>query len=115
VAALQVGGPLLAALLLLAAVGLYAVRRNGGTLAGAAGRAGGPGAPLNVPVVLASNFSEGGDYARVHGTATWTALEAAVQVLEGGRHCTAFASGMAAASALWCVGVGVNVRGATWG
>ena len=68
------------------------------TLAVPAGRPGGPGAPLNQPIVLASNFREGGEYTRTHGTETWAALEEAVGVLEGGR-ALSFASGMAAASA----------------
>jgi len=64
-----------------------------------------PGAPLNVPLVLASNFRAGGpdapvtEYSRDGGTATWHALEAAVGALEGGT-AVAFASGMGAATAL---------------
>jgi hypothetical protein len=34
------------------------------TVAVTAGRPEGPGAPLNTPIVLASNFREGGDYGR---------------------------------------------------
>jgi cystathionine gamma-synthase len=49
--------------------------------------------------VLASNFRSGGEYTRTHGPDTWAALEAAVGALEGGR-AIAFASGMAAASAI---------------
>lgn len=74
------------------------------TRAVVAGRPTGVGDPLNTPVVLASNFrGDGGDYARTHGTATWEALEAAIGELEGGR-CIAYASGMAAASAvIWAI------------
>jgi cystathionine gamma-synthase len=69
------------------------------TVAVSTGRPSGTGAPLNHPIVLASNFrGEAGDYARTHGTATWEGLEDAVGALEGGR-ATAFATGMAAASA----------------
>lgn len=63
------------------------------------GRPVGVGEPLNEPVVLASNFRDGPEYARTHGTSTWRALEHAIGDLEGGR-CTSFASGMAAANAL---------------
>lgn len=49
--------------------------------------------------MLASNFRDGGDYARTHGTETWAALEEAIGALEGGR-AVAFASGMAAAAAI---------------
>lgn len=69
------------------------------TLAVTAGRPSSPGDPLNQPIVMASNFRAGGDYARTHGTETWAALETAVGALEGGR-AIAFASGMAAASAI---------------
>ena len=69
------------------------------TIAVTAGRPAGPGQPLNQPIVLASNFRDGGEYTRTHGTDTWAALEAAVGALEGGR-ALAFASGMAAASAI---------------
>ncbi len=69
------------------------------TLAVVVGRPTGPGAPLNEPLVLASNFRASGDYTRTDGTPTWAALEAAVGVLEGG-HAVSFASGMAAASAI---------------
>jgi cystathionine gamma-synthase len=67
----------------------------------AAGRDERAGAPLNVPLVPASNYLHGGDrsYSRDHGTPTWEALEAIVGGLEGGT-ATAFASGMAAAAAL---------------
>src|SRR5215470_19686590 len=66
--------------------------------------------PLNVPVVLASNFHasitaapgvEDGvrSYARTDATPTWEALERAVGQVEGG-HAVAFASGMAAVAAV---------------
>ena len=72
--------------------------------AGRPGHAG--GGPLNVPVVLASNFhasepaapGTGEDsraYSRTDATPTWEALEAAVGQVEGG-HAVAFSSGMAA-------------------
>ena len=67
-----------------------------------AGRASGPGAPLNVPLVPASNFiiGEGRDYSRNDGTPTWEALEEVVGGLELGR-AVAFASGMAAIAAVF--------------
>ena len=68
------------------------------TVAVTAGRPHGAGDPLNVPLVLASNFREGGEYTRTHGTETWAAFEDAVGALEGGT-AVAFASGMAVASA----------------
>ena len=68
----------------------------------AAGRGSEPGAPLNVPLVPASNFIHGGGkvYARDDGTPTWEALEEIVGGLEGGR-AVAFASGMAAIAAVF--------------
>ena len=70
------------------------------TIAVSAGRPGGVGEPLNHPIVLASNVrGEAGEYARTHGTRTWEGLEEAVGALEGGR-ATAYATGMAAASAV---------------
>ena len=59
-----------------------------------------PGAPFSEPVTFASAFVQGGDteYARF-GTPSWTALEDALGQLDGGR-CVAFASGMAAVSAV---------------
>ncbi|RIH85934.1 Cystathionine gamma-synthase [Meiothermus luteus] len=68
----------------------------------AAGRPEGPGAPLNTPLVPASNFARGGErtYARSDGTPTWEALETVVGGLEGGE-AVAFASGMAAAAAVF--------------
>jgi cystathionine gamma-synthase len=67
-----------------------------------AGRASEPGAPLNVPLIPASNFIIGGgrDYSRDDGTATWEALEEVVGGLEGGR-AVAFASGMAAIASVF--------------
>jgi cystathionine gamma-synthase len=70
----------------------------------------GASGPLNIPVVLASNFhagttaapgAEGGirSYARTDATPTWEALEAAVGQVEGG-HAVAFSSGMAAVAAV---------------
>ena len=61
-----------------------------------------PGAPLNVPLVPASNFllRGGREYARDGGTPTWEALEELVGGLEGG-HAVAFSSGMAAAAAVF--------------
>ena len=59
-----------------------------------------PDAPLNPPLVLASTYHAGGDvgYGR-YGNPTWEMLESAVAALEGGV-ATAFASGMAAVSAV---------------
>ena len=67
-----------------------------------AGRPEAPGTALNVPPVLASNFTLGGDreYSRNEGTATWEALEEIIGGLEGG-DAVAFSSGMAAASAVF--------------
>ena len=66
------------------------------------------GGPLNVPVVLASNFHSGAGigedsraYSRTDATPGWEALETAVGQVEGG-HAVAFSSGMAAiAAVLW--------------
>lgn len=69
------------------------------TLAVVAGRPSAPGDPLNEPLVLASNFRAGPEYARTHGTRTWEALEDAVGALEGGS-CVSYASGLAAAQAI---------------
>jgi cystathionine gamma-synthase len=61
--------------------------------------------PLNVPIVLASNFHAGSTeedrraYSRTDATPTWEALETAVGQLEGG-HAVAFSSGMAAVAAV---------------
>ncbi len=67
-----------------------------------AGRASEPGAPLNVPLIPASNFIIGGgrEYSRDDGTPTWEALEEIVGGLESGR-AVAFASGMAAIAAVF--------------
>jgi cystathionine gamma-synthase len=67
-----------------------------------AGRSSEPGAPLNVPLVPASNFiiGSGRSYSRDDGTPTWEALEEVVGGLESGR-ALAFASGMAAIAAVF--------------
>ncbi len=67
-----------------------------------AGRSAEPGAPLNVPLIPASNFTIGAgrEYARDDGTPTWEALEEIVGGLESGR-AVAFASGMAAIAAVF--------------
>jgi len=68
----------------------------------AAGRDFEPGAPLNVPLIPASNFISGGgrEYSRGDGTPTWEALEDVVGGLESGK-AVAFASGMAAIAAVF--------------
>jgi cystathionine gamma-synthase len=60
-----------------------------------------PGAPLNTPLVPASNFVLGTErlYSRTEATETWEAFEEVLGGLEGGR-AVAFASGMAAAAAI---------------
>lgn len=67
-----------------------------------AGRGSGPGAPLNIPLVPASNFILGDEraYSRDDGTPTWEALEEVVGGLESGQS-LAFASGMAAIAAVF--------------
>lgn len=67
-----------------------------------AGRDSEPGAPLNVPLVPASNFILGTErgYSRDDATPTWEALEEVVGGLEAGR-ALAFASGMAAIAAVF--------------
>ena len=67
-----------------------------------AGRSPEPGAPLNVPLIPASNFLIGGgrEYSRDDGTPTWEALEEIVGGLESGQ-AVAFASGMAAIAAVF--------------
>jgi cystathionine gamma-synthase len=67
-----------------------------------AGRSSAPGAPLNVPLVPASNFiiGSGREYSRDDGTPTWEALEEVVGGLESGK-AVAFASGMAAIAAVF--------------
>lgn len=70
-----------------------------------------PGAPLNVPIVPASNFRFGGGYvySREDGTPTVRALESLLGELDGG-NAVAFASGMAAAAAVFHrLGHGVRV------
>jgi cystathionine gamma-synthase len=59
-----------------------------------------PGAPLNAPIVPASTYHHGGDpvYGR-DGNPGWAAFEAALGELEGGT-CVAYASGLAASSAI---------------
>lgn len=73
------------------------------TLAVTAGRpAHEPGAPMSVPPVLTSTYAAGGpvSYARV-ANPTWAALEDVLAALEGpGSRALAFASGMAAISAV---------------
>ncbi len=68
----------------------------------AAGRPREAGQPLNTALAPASNFELGAGpvYSREDGTATWQAFEAAVGALEGG-HGLSFASGMAAAAAVF--------------
>jgi len=65
-----------------------------------------PGQPLNVPIVLASNFRAGNqgqaagrEYSRDDATPGWEALEEVAGELEGG-DAIAFASGMGAAAAV---------------
>lgn len=67
-----------------------------------AGRASAPGAPLNVPLIPASNFiiGKGREYSRDDGTPTWEALEELVGGLEAGK-AVAFASGMAAIASVF--------------
>jgi cystathionine gamma-synthase len=71
------------------------------TRAVAAGRPSSTGAPLNEPLVPASNFALGGDrgYSRADGTPTWAAFEAVVGALEAAE-AVAFSSGMAAIAAV---------------
>jgi len=72
------------------------------TWAIAGGRDHTPGSPLNVPLVPASNYLAGAErgYARDDGSPTWESLEDVVGGLEGGT-AIAFASGMAAAAAVF--------------
>jgi cystathionine gamma-synthase len=67
-----------------------------------AGRDSEPGAPLNVPLIPASNFIIGGrrEYSHDNGTPTWKALKVVVGGLESGK-AVAFASGMAAIAAVF--------------
>ena len=80
----------------------FAALSSAESLLVAAGRAGGPGSPLNIPPVLASNFVLGTEraYARNDGTPTWEALEEIIGLLEGGQS-VAFASGMAGVAAVF--------------
>jgi cystathionine gamma-synthase len=67
-----------------------------------AGRPSELGAPLNVPLIPASNFiiGKGRAYSRDDGTPTWEALEEVVAGLEVGK-AVAFASGMGAIAAVF--------------
>jgi cystathionine gamma-synthase len=67
-----------------------------------AGRDSAPGAPLNVPLIPASNFilDSGRAYSRDDGTPTWEALEEVIGGLESGK-AVAFASGMAAIASVF--------------
>src|SRR5262249_26021055 len=60
-----------------------------------------PGAPLNTPLVPASNFVLGTErlYSRTEATETWEAFEDVLGGLEGG-HAVSFSSGMAACNAV---------------
>lgn len=60
-----------------------------------------PGAPLNEPPELATNYVSGSSrvYARGEGSRSWSAFEEAVGVMEGGL-AIAYATGMAAAAAV---------------
>jgi cystathionine gamma-synthase len=62
-----------------------------------------PDASLNPPIVISSTFHAGGPvgYGR-YGNESWSALEAAISELEGGQT-LAFASGMAAISAVFSI------------
>jgi cystathionine gamma-synthase len=68
----------------------------------AAGRPEQPGAPMNEPLVPASNFTLGGErvYTRDSGAPGWESLETIVGGLESGE-ATVFSSGMAAVSAVF--------------
>lgn len=72
------------------------------TLVVSTGRDHRPGAPLNRPLVPASNFLLGTEraYSRDDGTPTWEALEEVCGALEHG-HSVAFASGMAGVAAIF--------------
>ncbi|HJQ44217.1 MAG TPA: aminotransferase class I/II-fold pyridoxal phosphate-dependent enzyme [Jatrophihabitantaceae bacterium] len=76
--------------------------RHPDTVAVAAGRPDAPGSPLSQPIVLSATFRSGeagNDYLRNASSDTVRALETAIGALEGGI-AIAFASGMAAASAV---------------
>ncbi|REJ75039.1 MAG: PLP-dependent transferase [Acidobacteria bacterium] len=70
----------------------------------AAGRPHEPGAPLNVPLIAASNFQfrDTTGYARDDGNDSWRALETAVGALEGGA-ALSFSSGMGAVAAVFAL------------
>jgi cystathionine gamma-synthase len=71
------------------------------TVAVHAGRPTGPGVPVNPPIVLSSTFRHGGD--RLYGrddNETWESFESVLGALEGGT-ALAFASGMAAITAVF--------------
>jgi len=71
------------------------------TVAVHAGRPRQPGEPVNPPIVLSSTYRQGGD--RLYGredNETWEAFESVLGILEGGT-AVAFASGMAAISAVF--------------
>ncbi len=79
-----------------------------------------PGQPLNVPIVMASNFragklgqTGGREYSRNDATPAWEALEEVVGALEGG-DAVAFASGMGAVAAVFdLLPVGARVMAPT--
>lgn len=84
-------------------------RLSPGSWAVWAGRPDGVDAPLNTPIVPASNFADPSSYARSTGTPTWEAFETVLGGLEGART-VSFSSGMAAISAvLGLVPVGGHV------
>jgi cystathionine gamma-synthase len=62
-----------------------------------------PDAPLNHPIILSSTYHAGGPvgYGR-YGNESWSALEAAIGELEGGKTLS-FSSGMAAVSAVFSI------------
>jgi cystathionine gamma-synthase len=62
-----------------------------------------PDAPLNSPIILSSTYHAGGPvgYGR-YGNESWSALEAAIGELEGGKTLS-FSSGMAAVSAVFSI------------
>ena len=71
------------------------------TVAVHAGRPTGPGEPVNPPIALSSTFRHGGD--RLYGrddNETWESFESVLGALEGGT-ALAFASGMAAITAVF--------------
>src|SRR4029078_7510497 len=68
----------------------------------AAGRSPAPGAPLNVPLIPASNFiiGKGREYSRDDRTPTWEALEDVLGGLESAK-ALSFSSGMAAIASVF--------------